>query len=393
MPRLRTLAKILLAAAVALLAAGMLRRSLSPPPSPAPGAGTATVTSLLAGDAQDGFARATAPRTFRFPDDHGPHPEFRHEWWYFTGNLSGPGNRRFGYQLTFFRFALAPPGAPGRKSRWGASQAYMAHFTVTDAAGNAFFHFERAGRGALGIAGASGRPFRIFLDDWSAEGGRGSPAPFRLRAAEGDVSVDLLLVPGKPPVPQGERGLSRKSSEPGNASYYYSIPRLGTRGTLRVGGASYPVEGSSWLDREWGTSALGKEHEGWDWFALRLSDGRDLMFYRLRRRDGAPDRFSAGTLVRKDGSFRALGADEVEIETRGHWKSPGGAARYPSRWRLRVPSEGIDLDIVPWVAAQELRASVRYWEGAVDARGVSGGKPATGDGYVELTGYDAPEGR
>ncbi|MBS1245238.1 MAG: hydrolase, partial [Deltaproteobacteria bacterium] len=178
MARLRTAVTVLLLAAALIASGWALRRALSP--APAPSSPPGTVTALLSGDDPGGFALATAPRAFRFPDDHGPHPEFRHEWWYFTGNLKGPGGRRFGYQLTFFRFALAPPGAPSRESRWGAVQAYMAHFSVTDARGNGFRHFERTGRGAMGLAGAGIRPFRVWIDDWSAEGGTDSLTPIRL---------------------------------------------------------------------------------------------------------------------------------------------------------------------------------------------------------------------
>jgi len=371
--------------AAALLASGLfLWRALAP--RPAPSSPPASVTSLLGGEDLGGFARATAPREFRFPADHGPHPEFRHEWWYFTGNLRAPEGRRFGYQLTFFRFALSP-APPDRRSRWATTQAYMAHFAVTDAQGNRFHHFERTGRGALGLAGATARPFRVWLDDWSAEGGESSTLPVRLRAAEGGASVDLVLDTARPIVAQGDRGLSRKSAAPGNASHYYSMTRLATRGTVRVDGVSFPVEGNSWLDREWGTSSLEKGQEGWDWFALQLSDGRDLMFYRLRRGDGGSDPFSAGTLVLPDGSSRPLSFDEVKIETLESWRSPEGGARYPSRWRLRLPSEGLELDVIPRTADQELRTTVRYWEGAVGVRGTSRGEPVGGEGYVELTGY------
>ena len=371
--------------AAALLASGLfLWRSLAP--RPAPSSLPASVTALLGGEDPGGFARATAPREFRFPADHGPHPEFRHEWWYFTGNLRAPEGRRFGYQLTFFRFALSP-APPDRRSRWATTQAYMAHFAVTDVQGNRFHHFERTGRGALGLAGATARPFRVWLDDWSAEGGESSTLPVRLRAAEGGASVDLVLDTARPIVAQGDRGLSRKSAAPGNASHYYSMTRLATRGTVRVDGVSFPVEGNSWLDREWGTSSLEKGQVGWDWFALQLSDGRDLMFYRLRRGDGGSDPFSAGTLVLPDGSYRPLSFDEVKIETLESWRSPEGGARYPSRWRLRLPSEGLELDVIPRTADQELRTTVRYWEGAVGVRGASRGEPVGGEGYVELTGY------
>ena len=377
--------------AAALLASGLfLWRALAP--RPAPSSPPASVTALLGGEDPGGFARATAPREFRFPADHGAHPEFRHEWWYFTGNLLAPGGRRFGYQLTFFRFALSP-GPPDRRSRWATNQAYMAHFAVTDAQGNRFHHFERTGRGTLGLAGATARPFRVWLDDWSAEGVESSTLPVRLRAAEGGASVDLVLDTARPIVPQGDRGLSRKGAAPGNASHYYSMTRLATRGTVRVDGVSFPVEGNSWLDREWGTSSLEKGQAGWDWFALQLSDGRDLMFYRLRREDGGTDPFSAGTLVHPDGSYRPLSPDDVRIETLESWRSPEGGARYPSRWRLRLPSEALELDVVPRIADQELRTAVRYWEGAVGLRGTSRGEPVEGEGYVELTGYGETVGR
>ena len=390
MSRRRLLAIVPLCAAALLASGWFLRRALAPLPAPSPP--PASVTALLGGEGPGGFARATAPRDFRFPDDHGPHPEFRHEWWYFTGNLRAPGGRRFGYQLTFFRFALSPD-LPDRGSRWGTNQAYMAHFAVTDAQGNRFRFFERTGRGALGIAGATARPFRVWLDDWSVEGADASTLPIRLRAAEGGTSVDLVLDSAGPIVLQGDRGLSRKGAAPGNASYYYSMTRLATRGNVLVEDTSLPVEGSSWLDREWGTSSLEKGQSGWDWFALQLSDGRDLMFYRLRRGDGGADPFSAGTLVLPDGSFRPLSPDDVRVEILEHWRSPESGARYPSRWRLRLPTEGLELEVVPRVADQELRTAVRYWEGAVGVRGTARGKPVEGDGYVELTGYGETDAR
>jgi predicted secreted hydrolase len=389
MSRRRFLAIVPLCA-VALLTGWLLRRALAPLPAPSPL--PASVIALLGGEDSGGFARATAPRAFRFPVDHGPHPEFRHEWWYFTGNLRGPGSRRFGYQLTFFRFALSPDPA-ARESLWATNQAYMAHFAITDAQGNRFRHFERTGRGALGLAGANAHPLRVWLDDWSAEGSETTTLPIRLRATEEEASVDLARDTTRPIVLQGDRGFSRKSAASGNASYYYSMPRLTTRGSVRIDGVSFPVEGYSWLDREWGTSSLEKGQAGWDWFALQLSDGRDLMFYRLRRGDGATDPFSAGTLVLPDGSVRPLSADDVRIETLGYWKSPKSGARYPSRWQMLLPSEGLELEVVPRIADQELRTSVRYYEGAVGVRGTSRGEAVEGDGYVELTGYGETGGR
>ena len=390
MSRRRILAITLSCTAALLAFGGLLWSTMAPLPAHLPP--PASVTTLLGGEESDGFARATAPRAFRFPDDHGPHPKFRHEWWYFTGNLRGPGSRRFGYQLTFFRFALSPD-PPARGSRWATNQAYMAHFAVTDVQGNRFHHFERTGRGAFGLAGATGSPLRVWLDDWSAEGKRTSTLPIRLRAVEDGASIDLVLDTARPIVLQGDRGLSRKGAAPGNASYYYSMTRLATRGSVRVDGVSFPVEGNSWLDREWGTSSLEKGQTGWDWFALQLSDGRDLMFYRLRRGDGSTDPFSAGTLVLPDGSARPLSPADVRIEILGFWRSPESGARYPSRWRVLLPSEGMELEVVPRLADQEWRTAVRYWEGAVKARGTSGGEPVEGEGYVELTGYGETDGR
>jgi predicted secreted hydrolase len=213
----------------------------------------------------------------------------------------------------------------------------------------------------------------------------------RLKAAQGDVAIDLLLRPGKPPVLQGERGLSRKSAEPGNASYYYSLTRMPTAGTVRIGGERFAVTGASWMDREWSTSSLGKDQVGWDWFSLQLADGWDLMLYRLRRKDGTADPASSGTLIGPDigpdGGSRRLNLAEFQIEGSGEWRSPRSGAEYPTRWRVRVPGEDLDLDVRPLLADQELDVSFRYWEGAVEITGTHRGRPVEGHGYVELTGY------
>jgi predicted secreted hydrolase len=338
-----------------------------------------SVAGALRMENDQGYARAIEPRELRFPEDHGPHPDFRTEWWYYTGNLSTRDGRRFGFQLTFFRSALAP-SMPERSSIWATRQVYLAHFTVSDVEGGRFPSFERWSRGALGLAGAQGEPFRVWLEDWSAEG-----SPMRLRAAEDGVAIDLVLQQGKPPVLQGDRGLSRKSAEPGNASYYYSLTRMLASGTIRLGDERFEVTGLAWMDREWSTSSLGKDQVGWDWFALQLGDGRDLMLYQLRRRDGSPDPTSSGTLV--DGESRHLTLGDFELVVLDHWESPRSGARYPAGWRLRIPSADLDLRIEPLLADQELDVSFRYWEGAVRIEGTSRGRPVQGRGYVELTGY------
>lgn len=347
-------------------------------------AGVADVASALSRTPDEAFLRAERPRPFSFPEDHGPHPGFKTEWWYLTGTLESGSGRKFGYQLTVFRSQLAPRAAR-RPSSWAANDAYMAHFTVTDVEGRAFHSAERFARGAQGLAGAEGRPLRVWVEDWSIEGD-GVRFPARLRAADGEVAIDLALDARRPPVAHGDGGLSRKGPAPGQASYYYSSTRLQSLGSLTVRGETHLVTGWSWLDREWSTSALSPDQAGWDWFAFRLDDGRDLMFYRLRKKDGSTDPFSAGTLVGADGKVRKLSSAGLRLEPAGRWTSPRGGS-YPSSWTLEIPSERLSLDIRPWLADQELDVSFRYWEGAAEARGTAAGKPVRGEGYVELVGY------
>jgi predicted secreted hydrolase len=335
-----------------------------------------------------GYAKAIELREFSFPADHGPHPEFRTEWWYYTGNLETAAGRRFGFQLTFFRSALAPE-MPERRSSWATREAWLAHFTVSDLDGERFHSFERWSRGGpVGLSGARGRPFRVWVEDWSAEGSGGGVFPMRLTARQEDVGLDLFLEQGKPPVLQGERGLSRKSAEPGNASYYYSLTRMPAKGTIRLGGGSFAVTGLAWMDREWSTSSLGADQTGWDWFALQLSDGSEVMLYRLRRKDGSADPASSGTLIGLGGQSRTLSLRDFTLEDLDRWRSPRSGAAYPSRWRLRIPSAELDLEVRPLLADQELDVSFRYWEGAVEIEGTRGGEPVRGRGYVELTGYE-----
>jgi predicted secreted hydrolase len=379
--RTRAAIFILLAASL-LFAVYLLAR---PEPPLAPKASLSVAGALRAANDQ-GYARALEPRDFRFPADHGPHPEFRTEWWYYTGNLATAEGRRFGFQLTFFRSALAPE-MPARESAWATRQAWLAHFTLTDVQSGTFRSFERWSRGALGLAGAQAEPFRVSLKDWKAEAAASQAPPMHLTASEDNLGIDLVLQQGKPPVLQGERGLSRKSPEPGNASYYYSLTRMPTSGTVRVGTESFAVTGLAWMDREWSTSSLGKDQVGWDWFSLQLSDGWDVMLYRLRRKDGTADPASSGTLISPSGETRPLSLADFTIEDVGAWRSPRSGARYPERWRLRIPSENLDLEVRPLLADQELDVSFRYWEGAVGLEGTRRGRPVQGRGYVELTGY------
>ena len=354
---------------------------------------TISMTTALGGtEGTRGFARAAAPRAFSFPRDHGPHPEFRIEWWYYTGNLRAGDGRHVGFQLTFFRIALGREPV-ARASDWGATQVYLAHFAVTDTRGGRFLAFARSSRGALGLAGAQAEPFRVWLEDWVAEGEGRAALPMRLRAAEGEAAIDLALESAKPVVLQGERGLSRKGPEPGNASYYYSLTRMPVRGTVRLGPETLAVEGLAWMDREWSTTALGEDLAGWDWFALQLDDGRELMFYQLRRKDGQADPFSAGALVDARGGTRPLARDDVRLEVLATRRSPRSGVTYPARWRLTQVPQGLVLEVAPRLADQELIVGPRYWECAVTVRGTEGDRAVAGHGYVELVGYGETEGR
>ena len=355
--------------------------------------GASIVDALASDRGTDGFLRALTVCEFVFPHDAGPHPRFQTEWWYDTGNLDTSSGRHFGYQLTIFRRALTARPVH-RHVDWATSQVYFAHFCVTDVSHGRFHAAERWSRGALGLAGARAvkaspgatageraTSFDAWVESWSMHR---EPGGSHLVARHGKVSIDLHLSPETPPVLEGDHGLSRKSDTPGNASYYYSLPRLRTTGTVCLGDGPMAVTGLSWLDREWSTSALGPDETGWDWFALQLPDGRDLMVYRLRRRDGSIDPASCGSLVAPNGNKRNLGVGDFSVVATDHWTSPRSQAVYPSRWRVRVPAAGIDLEVVPWLRDQELPLSFVYWEGAV--RVLSGGR-AYGNGYVELTGY------
>ncbi len=350
--------------------------------------------AALLGSDDPRFPKAIAPRAFDFPEDHGPHLSYRNEWWYLTGNLDGRDGRRFGYELTIFRFALAPDSSDSTESAsaWRSNQVYIGHLALTDPDEERFLVAEKFSRGAAGLAGATATPFRVWIDDWQIEGR--DDGVWRLRAGDNGFSLDLELESLKPPVLNGVDGLSQKSDEPGNASYYYSLTRLLTRGELTLDGRRYPVSGASWLDREWSSSALAADQVGWDWFALQLDNNYELMFYSLRLRDGSQDPNSAGTLTAPDGTARKIPADAVTLDVLDTWQSPAGG-RYPARWRITVPTEGIELEVVPVLADQELFTTVRYWEGAVDVRGTAQGRPISGRGYVELTGYaeGPPPGR
>ena len=352
----------------------------------APGVARAQAALRLAPAEPLAFARATAPREIRLPRDHGPHFEFQTEWWYYTGQLAAADGRRFGFQLTFFRRGLAP-GPPPASGGLATNQVYFAHFAVTSVEQRRHASAERVSRGAAGLAGASAEPFRVAVEDWSVDAATADGSGVRLRARDARLVLDLELCAAKPLVLHGDLGLSAKSAEPGNASYYVSYTRMSARGRIGTDGEGTEATGEAWFDHEWSTSALGPGAVGWDWWSLQLDDGRELMLFAIRRQDGTHDAASSGTLVAADGGTRRLFAADVETRVLERWTSPRSGASYPARFRIRVPSEELELEIEPLVADQEMRTSFTYWEGAVRVAGSARGRPLRGRGYVELTGY------
>lgn len=378
------------AAIVVLLVLLSACQPTSPPASgraidPAP---PSTGLRYLGGPADSRFARVSEPRELSFPHDHGSHDEFRNEWWYFTGNLDSTDGRHFGFELTFFRLGLAAESTEPRASAWATKQVWMANFTITDVRGGRFLSAERFARGAMGLAGATAPPFRVWLQDWSVAGDADAgSAALALRANDEHFAISLELEAAAPVAAHGVRGFDVKGPEQGNASFYYSFPRLSARGSIDLDGKSVDVAGTAWMDREWSTSALSAGVLGWAWFGIQLSDGRELMFYRLRQADGTANRFSSGSLIERDGTITRLRVDDVESQPIGYWTSERTHRTYPLAWRISVPTQGLTLSVQPYLEDQEIDRAVRYWEGAVRVSGNARGAPLDGQGYLELAGY------
>jgi predicted secreted hydrolase len=341
--------------------------------------------------APDPWQRAVGAWAWTFPRDHGAHPAFKTEWWYFTGNLQATKGRRFGYQLTLFRQGIQFVPVQ-TKSRWALRDFYFGHFTISDIAEDHFLVHERVSRGALGEAKAATGTMDVALGPWTIKQGPGET--IHLVAPERDMAINLEEHPVKPLVLEGVRGLSQKADEKGAASYYYSYPRLATAGKVTVGGETYDVSGSSWFDHEFSTSSLAKDEVGWDWFCLQFDDQEEIMLYSLRDKSGAIDPASEGTWVKADGTSERLAPGSFSISATGSWHSAGSGATYPAGWHIIIPSHRADLTVSPAMADQELRLSrmgaLDYWEGACTNRGSVGGKAVTGVGYTELTGYSGP---
>ena len=341
------------------------------------------------------WARALTPWSWSFPRDHGAHPEFKTEWWYLTGNLDDEKGNPYGYELTFFRHGLQPkPTQPD--SAWSIRDIYFAHLAITDVQSRRFIFSEKLSRGALGEVEISQKDMQVRIADWSLQ--RKSDSSFQMAASDPTAGIGLKLsaTPLKPLTFQGEKGLSRKSATPGNASHYYSFTRLQTSGQLELGGKKIPVKGLSWFDHEFSTSALGEDQEGWDWFCLQFDSGDELMLYRMRNPGDRTDPCSSGTWIPARGQSSPLRASDFTITPLDEWKTASGAT-YPSGWKISIPSLQITGQVQPLFLDQELRlkrsGNIRYWEGACRFTGNRNGKAISGRGYTELTGYASPIGQ
>jgi predicted secreted hydrolase len=329
------------------------------------------------------FAKVHPDCEFQFPADHGPHREFKTEWWYFTGNLSNESGDHYGYQLTLFRIGNLPPGPVDNPSEWASQSLFMGHLGLSDTTREKFYTRERLGREGVGLAGALVDGERVWLEDWEIQR---QASGWSLKAASGDIAVELELQDVKPPTLQGDSGYSRKGPEPRHASYYVSQTRLETSGQVEVEGQTHWVSGLSWFDHEWSSEAMAEGLVGWDWFSLQLDDQTELMLYVLRYADGRLEPASSGAVIAADGTMTSLELDQFAVEKLSETRV-GSGNLYPSHWRIKVPSEGLEIEVQPTMAEQEMTGRVPYWEGAVTVLGSRGGEAVKGRGFVELTGY------
>ena len=329
------------------------------------------------------FAQVSPDSTIKLPRDHGPHPAFRQEWWYWTFALwrdqgqAPPLGRpaEFGAQLVFFRRALSPRPDP---EGWRATQVYMSHFAVTNVAAGAHRFHEALSREVPGLAHAQGDPFSLRLPGASVRSVGDTFSPLLLTAKGGGAGVDLRLESTEAVILQGDEGYSAKSEQA--ASHYYSIPRMSVQGSLDWDGRQVPVVGWAWLDREWSTQPLPQGFVGWDWMALMLEDGSELMLYQLVRESGERDAFNY--VVHRDaaGNTRKFKSHEFSMLPRREARFDGDT--YVVAWQVELDGTGAYF-VEAAVDDQLMRTSVRYWEGLVRVSDLNG--EYLGDGYLEMT--------
>ena len=327
---------------------------------------------------------------FEFPRDYFDHPDFQTEWWYYTGNLKSANGHRYGFELTFFRQAVSRE--PAQAAAWDMKDIYLTHLALSDLDGQKFYQSERMNRAGPGIAGVNASRARIWNGNWQVQW---EGADQKLQAIDTQFQLHLTLHPEKPPVIHGENGVSQKSEGAGHASYYFSLTRLAASGKLSLNGETLEISGLAWMDHEFFTHQLDSNQVGWDWLSLQLEDHTELMLFRIRRKDGSLDPFSAGTYVDARGKSTHLRANDFILKPLAeNWTSPATHATYPIAWRITVPKLEIELEAHSALAAQELTGKTKiapsYWEGAIHLEGHHGKSPLGGVGYLEMTGYDRP---
>jgi predicted secreted hydrolase len=334
------------------------------------------------------FKNALPGYHYEFPRDYFNHPEYQTEWWYYTGNLQSAEGHRFGFELTFFREGVSRQ--PATASPWDVRDLYLAHFAVSDLDGKKFLHTERSNRAGPGIAGADVALQKVWNGNWSVVWTNGKE---KLTALTDNFAVQLSLQSQKPPVIHGANGISQKAVGAGRASHYFSQTRLQATGTVEIATAKYKVSGQAWMDHEFFTHQLDENQAGWDWLSVQLDDDTELMLFRVRRKDGSVDPFSAGSFVDVQGLSTNLTAGDFQLTpTDESWTSPKTGARYPIGWKISVPSMGIALAAATSLPSQELTGNSNiapnYWEGAMTFAGTKHSSSIRGSGYLEMTGYD-----
>jgi len=338
---------------------------------------------MASGQAAD-YEQALPGYHYEFPRDHFNHPEYRTEWWYYTGNVRSESGHRFGFELTFFRQGVAR-GAD--QSAWQVRDLYLAHFALSDLSGRQFYHAERINRAGPGIAGIDEKNGLIWNGNWQV---KLTQVGHTLQGIEDKFAIHLDLTPAKAPVIHGRDGISRKAAGVGHASHYISFTRLAASGTIELKGSSYRVEGTSWMDHEFFTAALDPSESGWDWVSLQLDYRSEVMLYRLRHTDGSVDPYSSGSFIDAQGRCTPLASNDFTMTPGGDsWTSPQTKGVYPIRWHVTIPTLGIDANITTLLADQEMAGHFgpNYWEGAIDAEGKRGADELRGVGYLEMTGY------
>jgi len=324
----------------------------------------------------DGFAPVIPGRKLVFPADHGPHPDFRIEWWYVTANLSDPDGVAYGAQWTLFRQAMRPgPQAEG----WANQQIWMGHAAVTRADAHRFS--EAFARGGVGQAGAEAAPFRAWIDAWQMRGLEGMDgnalSPLELSAAAANFAYAIRLEADHPLVLQGEAGYSIKSAQ-GQASYYYSQPYFRARGHITIDDRPVNVTGQAWMDREWSSQPLASDQTGWDWLSLHLQSGEKLMLFRLRSADG--HHFISGKWFSPKEEDRQIASNDITMTPKTMTEL--GNRKIPTRWDIAIPPLALNISCSALNAASWMGTRFPYWEGPIRFEGSH-----RGVGYLEMTGY------